>query len=379
MKIIKKINYSSNFTTVQDEGPIYAKPFIYDVVPYVGGDVTPIGMVRNIGLSSNENPFGCSPKVKNVLIQNFDLSWQYPCSSAQDLRAAIASHYNLNVNRILCGNGSEELLYLLAHCFVDEGDEVLIPEYAFHVFNVATLGCGGKIVKIPRNDDLTLNIQAINSLLTPKTKVLFLDHPGNPIGRYIPGVHLKRLIESIPPSVLVVLDAAYAEYMVGVPDYIDGIDWVLEHKNLIVTRTFSKVYGLAGLRLGWLYGAENLIEPLNKIRPPFNANRLAQTAGIAALQDQDFVKNTISHTNDCRVWLEQELKKLEYSILDCYTNFVMMDVGDKAKEIYYYLGNKGIIVRNLDAYGLNNYLRISIGTWDQMRTFINALKEYGSN
>lgn len=348
---------------------------IFDITPYIGGDVLPGGFKREVGLCSNENPFGTSPKALEAIARHLKLAWQYPSGSAHDLKNAIAQKFNLDPSGILCGNGSEELLHLIARCFVRSGDEVVIPQHAFNVFRIATLAAGGAPVMAPR-ENYILHPHVIDALITRKTKVIFMDHPGNPVGNFIEAKALKAFIERLPASILLVLDCAYAEFLWDHPNYDSGLSWVKEHKNLIITRTFSKAYGFAGLRLGWLYTNETLIDPLNRVRAPFNVNRLAQIGGVAALDDDAFLNQTITHTHNARDMLEKEIQNLGFSVIPCCSNFVMMNALEDVDALYQYLGQRGVIVRPMKAYQLPTFLRISIGTDAQLGRFLELLKGF---
>lgn len=348
---------------------------VFNIVPYVGGDVLPDGIIREVGLCSNENPFGLSERVIKAVANAASNAWRYPSGSAELLRQAIAKKHNLKAQNIVCGNGSEELLHLLARCFAASGDEVLIPQHAFNVYKIATLAAGAIPVTINR-DHFILNPETVVKLVTPKTKMFFLDHPGNPIGNFIKKDDLYQLIKSLPSSIIIVLDAAYAEFLTDNADYECGHKFVDEFPNVVVVRSFSKAYGLAGLRLGWLHAQDQLLAILNRVRAPFNVNSLAQIAGIEALLDDDFIKKTVENNNALLIECQQKLKSMGYSIIDCCTNFTMMDCGDRAHDIYMHLAKQGVIVRPMKAYDLPTYLRVSIGTSDQMEKFFTVLESF---
>ncbi len=349
-----------------------ANDSITHIKPYVAGNVTPDGFIFNHNLASNENPFGCSPIVSDVL-KTYTATHSYPDGNAIGLRKCIAHTFNVPFQTVLCGAGSEEILHLLARTYATAGDEILIPHYGFSVYAIAALSVGAMPVFIPREDDvLTLSVDTILTCVTPKTRMIYLDHPGNPIGNFINRSDLTRLIQSIPPHILLVLDGAYAEYMTEDENYTTGHEFVEHYPNVVITRSFSKAYGLAGLRLGWLHAAPNIINMINRVRAPFNTSSLTQQAGIAALADHAFVEKTVIHTHHWRKKLEDTLTKANISFIPCSTNFTLIhapehDSKRNATQLYHDLGRKGIIVRPMTMYQLPDYLRISIGTEKAMK------------
>ncbi len=344
---------------------------ITHIKPYVAGNVTPDGFIFKYNLASNENPFGCSPAASNVL-KSYTASHSYPDGNAIALRKCIAHTSNIPFQTILCGAGSEEILHLLARTYASAGDEILIPHYGFSVYTISALSVGATPVFIPRDGDAkTLSVDTILSYVTPKTRMIYLDHPGNPIGNFINRSDLTRLIQSIPPHIIIILDAAYAEYMTEDKEYTAGHEFVEHHPNVVVTRSFSKAYGLAGLRLGWLHASTCIIDMINRVRAPFNTSSLAQHAGIAALTDHAFVERTITHTHSWRKKLEDTLTKANFAFIPCCTNFTLIHLPEhnskhSATQLYHDLGRKGIIVRPMIMYQLPEYLRISIGTTEAM-------------
>ena len=351
------------------------RPSILNISPYVGGDVVPPGFTRRIGLSSNENPFGPSPLVKDVIRNAVDKVHFYPNSNTTVLRQEIATFYKVDPNWILCGNGSEDTLHLLARTYATEGDEIIFAESAFGLYQIATLAVGAKPVVVPR-ENFKLNWKAIFQKVTPQTKIIYLDHPGNPVGNFLHKEDLLKLIQAVPSSVLIVLDAAYAEYLEGAEGYTSGIEVVSEFSNVVMARTFSKAYALAGLRLGWIYANPKLLDPVNRIRPPFNVTSITQNAGIEALKDQDWVKKAVTHNAVWRPWFEKEIGKLGLYFIPCYANFSMVNFGDKVTEVYQFLGKNGIIVRPMGAYNLPSYLRITIGQAHEMEELVGLLSKF---
>jgi histidinol-phosphate aminotransferase len=273
-------------------------PGVLTIAPYVPGKSEATGGDKVFKLSSNETPHGPSPRAIEAYRACADHLELYPDGAATELRAAIGRTYGLNPDRILCGAGSDEILNLIARAYIGAGDEAIHTEHGFLVYNIAIRGSNGTPVIAPETN-LTTDVDAILARVTPKTKVVFLANPNNPTGTYLPFKEIRRLHAGLPKSVLLVLDAAYAEY-VRRNDYESGIELAGTAPNVIMTRTFSKIYGLAALRLGWCYGPAHVIDSLNRIRGPFNVSTPAMAAGIAALGDQAHVEDSVAHNEE---WL----------------------------------------------------------------------------
>lgn len=337
---------------------------IYQISPYVAGNVVPADFVFRHNLASNENPFGASPAVHNAITAYVKSSTHtYPDGNAIKLRHKISETFNVPFQNILCGCGSEELLHLLARTYLSPGDEVLIPRYGFSVYNIAVLSVSAVPVFIEREGEhKTLSVSSILSAVTPKTRMIYLDHPGNPIGNFLDYEALTTLIQTLPSSIMIVLDAAYAEYMNVSESYTAGHEFIEIHPNVVVARSFSKAYGLAGIRLGWMHAADTVIDAVNRIRAPFNTSTLAQHAGISALNDLEFVDKTVAHTHEWRQKLNMVLHTSNISFIPCCTNFTLVCFPDRATEFYHSLGRNGTIVRPMTMYKLTDYLRISVGT-----------------
>ena len=344
---------------------------IYAISPYIGGDVTPPGFVRRVVLASNENPYGPSDAVKQVVRQYTDKIHCYPSGAANELRAAIGQTHGIDPAWIVTGNGSEDILHLLARAYVSKGDEVLIPQHGFGLYQIATLAMGGIPVEIPRVN-FKLNIDAILERVTPRTKIFYLDHPGNPIAHYLTNTEIDDLLERMPSHVLVVLDSAYAEYMDG-DDYHCGTKWVQRYPNVVMARSFSKAYGMANLRLGWLYAHPEIVDPISRIRPPFNTTGLSQAAGIAALGDQAWIAHCTQLNKKNLAKFVSDMNDLNITMIPYTSNFVMAYF-ENTQEVYKYLGQKGLIVRPMGAYNLPSYLRITIGKQEEMQELVEVLK-----
>jgi len=353
------------------------KPGILDITPYVGGKSTSAGTQKVAKLSSNETPLGASPKAKAVLADLGDKLHYYPDGGSGELIAAIADVHKLPAGNLVCGNGSDELLSLITNAYAGPGDEVLFSEHGFLVYELAALSNGATPVKAPEHD-LRSDVDALLAAVTENTKILFLANPNNPTGTYISISEVERLHAGLRSDILLVLDAAYAEY-VRKSDYEAGVDLVACNKNVIMTRTFSKIYGLSSLRVGWAYGPDEVIDVLNRIRGPFNVNAIAQAAGVAAVRDQEFVEKAIAHNDKWIPILVQNLRGMGLEIPDSVGNFILMDfanTGKSATDADAFLNSRGLILRSVASYGLPTCLRMSVGTDDQNHAVMDTLREF---
>jgi histidinol-phosphate aminotransferase len=338
-----------------------------------GKSKAPLG-VPLYKLSSNETPFGPSPRAVEA-VQQLDHFELYPDGRSTLLREAIAVKYGLDPDRVMCGAGSDELLSLLAYAYIGPGDEGLFSEHGFLVYKIAILAAGGTPVIAPETD-LTANVDALLTRVTPRTKIVFLANPNNPTGTYLPFDEVKRLHAGLPPSTLLVLDAAYAEY-VRRNDYAAGLELVATSSNVVMTRTFSKIYGLAALRLGWMVGPPEVMDAVNRIRGPFNVSSLAIAAGVAALQDEAHLAKALAHNEE---WLPQFTSRIEalgLKVTPSVANFVLVHFpAHQAAKADAFLTNRGVIVRRVDAYGLPDCLRVTIGSAEANEAFLNGLKAF---
>src|SRR5262245_17872437 len=295
------------------------RPGVLAIDPYVPGKSTAPGVARVFKLSSNETPLGPSPKAVAAYRAVAEHLEDYPDGASTALREAIGHAFGLDPDRIVCGAGSDDLLNLIADAYLCDGDEAIHTTHAFLVYPIATLGSGAKPVAVPEKDH-TADIDAMLAAVTERTKVVFLANPNNPTGTYVPFDEVKRLHRALPAHVLLVLDAAYAEY-VRRNDYEAGIELVATSDNVVMCRTFSKIYGLAALRLGWLYGPEHVVDAINRIRGPFNVNAAAMAAGIAAIQDSAHVEASREHNEKWLAWLQAEIRKLGLEVTPSIANF----------------------------------------------------------
>ena len=354
------------------------RPGVLDIAPYVPGKSTAPGVAKVFKLSSNETPLGPGENAIAAYRAVGEHLEDYPDGSASALREAIGEAFGLDPARIVCGAGSDDLLNLLARAYLKDGDEAIHATHGFLVYPIATLAAGAKPVVAPETN-YTVNVDAILQCVTAKTKVVFVANPNNPTGTYIPFDEVKRLHRGLPPNVLLVLDAAYAEY-VQRNDYESGIELVATSENVVMCRTFSKIYGLAALRLGWMYGPAHVVDAVNRVRGPFNVNAPAIAAGIAAIRDTAHVERAREHNTLWLGWLIEEIGKLGLKVTPSVANFVLIHFPDEkgrtAKEADAFLTKRGLILRQVTAYKLPNALRMSVGTEEANRLVVKALKEF---
>jgi histidinol-phosphate aminotransferase len=351
---------------------------VLEIDAYVPGKSTAPGVAKVFKLSSNETPLGPSPKAiaaYNAVGRHLE---DYPDGSASDLRDAIGRVFGLDPARIVCGAGSDDLLNLLARAYLSDGDEAIHTTHGFLVYPIATLGTGATPVIAPEQA-YTADVDAILKRVTPKTKMVFLANPNNPTGTYIPFDEVKRLHKGLPAHVLFVLDAAYAEY-VRKNDYEAGIELVATSENVVMTRTFSKIHGLAALRLGWMYGPAHVVDAINRIRGPFNVNGPAIAAGIAAIEDTAHQERSREHNTQWLAWLTEAIAKLGLNVTPSAANFILIhfpqDKGRTAADANAFLMKRGLILRQVGAYKLPNALRMSVGTEEANRLVVKALAEF---
>ncbi len=351
------------------------RPGVLDIAPYVPGKSTATGGARLHKLSSNETPLGPSPAAVAAYKSVADSLERYPDGAATALREAIGAVHGLNPDRIVCGAGSDEILHLIANAYIGPGDEAIHTEHGFLVYPIAIRAMGGTPVVAPETD-FTTDVDAILALVGERTRVVFLANPNNPTGTYVPFTEVRRLHAALPPHVLLVLDAAYAEY-VRRNDYESGIELAGSAPNVVMTRTFSKIYGLAGLRLGWCYGPAAVIDAMNRIRGPFNVSSAAIAAGVAAIGDTAHTAGAAEHN---AVWLPkvtEALEKLGLKVTPSVGNFVLLhfpdEAGRRAADADAFLLERGLVLRRLEPYGLPNALRMTIGSQEANNATIEAL------
>jgi len=354
------------------------RPGVLEIEAYVPGKSSAPGVAKVFKLSSNETPLGPSPRAIAAYKAGADHLEDYPDGAASELREAIGRAFGLDPNRIVCGAGSDELLNMLARAYLADGDEAIHTTHGFLVYPIATLGTGAKAV-VAAETDYTASVDAILAAVTKKTKIVFLANPNNPTGTYISFAEVKRLHRSLPPNVLLVLDAAYAEY-VRRNDYESGIELVATSENVVMTRTFSKIHGLAALRLGWMFAPADVVAAVNRIRGPFNVSAPAIAAGVAAIEDHAHQERAREHNTRWLGWLKDEIEKLGLKVTPSVANFLLIHFpqtkGKTAKEADALLTRRGLILRQVGAYKLPNALRMSVGTEEANRLVVAALKEF---
>ena len=353
------------------------KAGILDISPYVPGKSAAKG-AKVYKLSSNESPFGASANAVAAYASKSSSLEFYPDGSATALREAIAARYGLNAASIVCGAGSDELLQLLAHAYLNPGDEAIYSQYGFLVYPIAISSNGAKAVVAPEVNH-TASVDEMLKCMSPRTKMVFLANPNNPTGTYLPFNEVKRLHEGLPETTLLVLDAAYAEY-VKRNDYESGLELVATSDNVVMTRTFSKIYGLAGLRLGWVYCPAHVADVLNRIRGPFNVSSAALAAGVAAIGDQKFVETAITHNEKWLGLLTKQLADLGLKVTPSVGNFLLIHFASSGKKTAAladdYLIDHGIILRRMEAYGLPHCLRMTVGDEEANRAVVSALSDF---
>lgn len=355
------------------------RPGILDIAAYVPGESSLPGGIKPIKLSSNETPLG--PSARAIAAYNEAAGrglHRYPDGGATALRLAIAQRFGLNADRIVCGAGSDELLSLLAQAYLGPGTEAIYTEHGFLVYPIVVRANGARPITVPERDYRT-DVDAILSSVNERTRIVFIANPNNPTGTYIPSKEVRRLRNGLPGNVLLVLDGAYAEY-VRRNDYDAGIELVATTENTVMTRTFSKIYGLAGLRLGWSYCPADVANVLNRIRGPFNVSLPAMAAGIAAIEDTGHVQASVEHNEIWLNWLAAEVEKLGLAVTPSAANFILVHFPDaldrNAIAADGFLKTKGIIVRRVAGYGLPNALRITIGTAYENKAVVAALSQF---
>lgn len=353
------------------------RPGILDIAPYVGGDSELPGIAKPTKLASNESALGPSPRAVEAFKKCAETMHRYPDGGHRRLREAIAKRHGFDAANIVCGNGSDELLALLGKAYAGPGDEVLYTAHGFLIYPIVARSVGATPIAVAEKG-LRADVDALLARVSPRTRVVFLANPNNPTGSYVTGNELRRLRDGLPEDVLLVIDAAYAEFVTA-RDYSDGAELVMAGDNTVMTRTFSKIYALSALRLGWALCPAPVADVMNRLRGPFNVSTPAQEAGIAALEDVAAAQAALEHNTRWREWLAQELAKLGLHAYPSITNFILVRFGDDPKRAAaadQYLRSQGIILRRVDNYGLPECLRVTIGTEAEMRGLVEALGRF---
>jgi len=332
-----------------------------------------LGITNIVKLASNENPLGLSDKVKFAIEKEFQDGCRYPDSNGHYLKAALSEKLNVASAQITLGNGSNDVLEMIAKVYLQPHHEVIFAEHAFCVYPIVSQAIGATLVEVPAKD-WGNDLDAMLAAITDKTKMIFIANPNNPTGTWLGDAELKAFIKNVPANIIVVMDEAYTEYVTdgSIPN---TIEWLSEFENLVVTRTYSKAYGLASLRLGYAVSSEVICGLLNRVRQPFNVNSFALAAGIAALEDDAYLQRAISVNQSGMQQLVVSCQKLNLDYIPSAGNFLTIDMGQNAMPIYEKLLHKGVIVRPIANYKMPNHLRVSIGLESENQKYIDALSE----
>jgi histidinol-phosphate aminotransferase len=353
---------------------IHPQPGILDIALYQSGKSVIEGHANPLKLSSNENPFGPSPMAAQAATAALADLHRYPATDHGALRAALAGRYGLKAAQIICGVGSDEVLAWLAQAYAGPGDEVMFTEHGFSIYRIAAQSVGATPIEVPEQNRTT-DIDALIAAVTNRTRIIFVANPNNPTGTMVSLDDLDRLARALPMQCLLVIDGAYAEF---VPGYDGGAALVERHQNVVMTRTFSKLFGLGGLRVGWGYGPGHVIDVLNRIRGPFNLSKPALAGAEAALADTDFIDTCLRVNAQERARLTGGLRQIGIAVDDSHANFVLARFDDErqADAADAHLKSAGIIVRQVKGYNLPNALRITIGRPDDVTRVLDALARF---
>lgn len=347
------------------------------IVPYVPGKsieevAKEYGLTRVVKLASNENPLGPSPKALDAVRQEAADVFRYPDGASGELVGLLAQKLDVPQDHLIVGNGSDEVIKLLAEAYLEPGDQVIFADPSFSEYAYAARLMGAEEVAIPLTPDWVHDLDAMRKAVTPRTKLLFVCNPNNPTGTAVSHGDLQKLLDALPASVILVCDEAYVEYT-DTPDFPSSVAWVKQGRNVVVLRTFSKVYGLAGLRVGYGIAPPHIMGNIWRVKEPFNVNRLAQAAACAALADQEHVRTSVDHNAAERNRVGQRLVELGCVVTASQTNFLWVDLRRPARPIFDALLRRGIIVRGGDAFGAPHHIRITMGTTEENDLFLENL------
>jgi len=369
---------TQNLTNMSNDKTFRAKSYIESINPYKQGKSKADTKEEIVKLSSNENALKTSKKAIDAYKKHSQELFRYADGSCAGLKAILNQKYGIEPSKIVFGAGSDELIALLIQAFVGENDEVIYSEHGFLMYAISAQKFGAKTV-VAKETNLTTNVDNILAAITTKTKMIFIANPNNPTGSHINKAQILKLIENTPKNVLIILDLAYAEFVdLDENKYPDVINLVNKYDNVVMLRTFSKIYGLASLRLGWSYSCEYIAEVLNKVRGPFNVSGSAMAAGEAALLDDAFIKKSVRHNKKWLKIIKKELGQINIKTHPSTANFILIDFGNeqKCQEINQYLLKKGIILREMHAYKLPTCLRMTVGTEKENLKVIELLKQF---
>lgn len=332
------------------------------------------GVKNAIKMASNENALGPSPKAAAAVRRTLGRVHRYPDGGCFYLRQSLSRSLGVSGKSLVFGNGSDELLVFAVRAFVEKGDEVIIADPTFLIYEIAAAAENARLVKVPMKE-FRYDLEGMARRINRKTKLIFIANPDNPVGTYIPEKRLAAFLRRVPGRVVVVLDEAYYEFARIRKDYPDSLRLLKNFGNLVITRTFSKAYGLSGLRIGYAVTHESIAGALNKVREPFNVNLLAQAGALAALGDRRHLQRTLRMVREGREYLTRELAKLGIPCVDTVTNFVLADLRIAAQPVYEKLLRRGVIVRSMDRWSLKNFIRVTIGKPAENKRFINTLRK----
>jgi histidinol-phosphate aminotransferase len=349
---------------------------VLTISPYIGGESELPGINRTIKLSSNEGAFGVPPGARAAIHRVAEDAFRYPDGGADALREAIGRRWGLDPARIVCGAGSDDLIYQFCLAYGGPGRDIVMSAHGFAIYFIAGTYAGSRVIKVPERH-LTTDVDAMLAAVSPATRLMFLANPNNPTGSMLPHDEVARLRAELPPEVLLVIDSAYAEYVTR-PDYDPGIKLVDATDNTVMTRTFSKVFGLGGMRIGWCYAPPDVVDVLNRVRGPFNVSVAGQAAAIAALAEPGWVEKVRDHNAEWRPKLAAGLQAAGIKVWPSEGNFVLADFGtpEKAEAADAALRQGGIIVRGVRGYGLPHCLRITVGLADEVQAVIDGLTAF---
>jgi histidinol-phosphate aminotransferase len=362
-----------------DNNEVQARKALQEMTPYTPGKPIwevqrELGLKEVIKLASNENPLGPSPKAIAAITQELKELHRYPDADASKLKQAIAEAYEVNPQQLIITNGGDELITLVSEAFLDAEDEVVVPEPSFSEYRFGGLLMGAVVKNVPLKSDFTYDVAAILAAVTARTKIVYLCSPNNPTGTILTKAELEHILDVLPKRVLVVMDAAYSHYTTST-DYSDGVEFVRKGYPLLVLQTFSKIFGLAGIRVGFGIAPASIIQSIVQVKEPFNVNSLAQAAAMAAIGDHEHVERSSQLVKGERLRLYDSLRLLGLDYTESMSNFILVELGVKAKSIYERLMAKGVIVRYGQIWGLPQHVRVSIGLPVENDRFIKVLQE----
>lgn len=332
-----------------------------------------MGLKDVIKLASNENPYPPSPKVLKAMAQAGRQVNRYPDGGCFLLRRALAKKLKVGEDQLIFGNGSDELIVLATKAFANRGDEIIIAKPSFLIYEIASVLSGARLHQVPLKH-FDYDLEGMKAKINARTKIIFIGNPDNPAGTYITASQAQDFLRAVPKNVLVFFDEAYFEY-VGAKDYPDTLRLLKKHPNVMVTRTFSKMYGLAGLRIGYGIAGSKIIDILNRLREPFNVNSVAQAAALAVLKDDAYYRKIARDVNIQKQYLYRSLECMGIGFEESFTNFILINTGTDSSQVANALLKKGVIVRDMAAWGLKNYIRVSIGNASENKCFIQSLEE----